>query len=331
MTLPRVTYCLIFVTALLASCNKAPDGVISESKMTQLIVDLNKAEYYVQSHGEEFPDDSTKMVLKQSIFAKHGVDQELYDHSLEWYGHNMDVYTDVCDRAMRQLEDEKKSLSKRMEHEPDMPMRDGTMLPSMPTYASHGDTADVWQGRRSWLLTAGMQQGILPWDLQPDMESQMGDKYMLRVKVQSNGHSMTATLAADYNDGSTSTITRPLATNNWNVMTLQTDSTRQLRRIYGYIRYNMQPQTVAMIDSIALVRTHMDRSSYGLIGSQMRVHRNGEAEPASAVTPALPDAHHQRDLADEQERASFRPKPGLNKSSRTRHIEHSPNAQHLPK
>ena len=52
-----------------------------------------------------------RQVLKQSIFAKHGVDQELYDHSLEWYGHNMDVYTDVCDRAMRQLEDEKKSRS----------------------------------------------------------------------------------------------------------------------------------------------------------------------------------------------------------------------------
>ena len=331
MTLTRVTYCLVFVTALLASCNKAPDGVISESKMTQLIVDLNKAEYYVQSHGDDFPDDSTKMALKQSIFSKHGVDQELYDHSLEWYGHNMDVYIDVCDRAMRQLEDEKKSLAKRMEHEPDMPLRGETTLPGVPTYASRGDTADVWQGRRSWMLTAGMQQGILPWDLQPDEENQMGDKYMLRVKVQSNSHGMTATLAVDYNDGSTSTITRPLATNNWNVMTLQTDSTRQLRRIYGYIRYNMQPQTVAMVDSIALVRTHMDRAAYGLIGSQVTVHRNGEAEPAPKITPALPDAHHQRDLADDQERASFRPKPGLNKPSHPRHIEQSPNAQHLPK
>ena len=114
-------------------------------------------------------------------------------------------------------------------------------------------------------------------------------------------------------------------------MTLQTDSTRQLRRIYGYIRYNMQPQTVAMIDSIALVRTHMDRAAYGLIGSQVTVHRNGEAEPTPKITPALPDAHHQRDLADDQERASFRPKPGLNKPSHPRHIEQSPNAQHLPK
>ena len=47
-----------------------------------IIVDLNKAEYYVQSHSNEFPDDSTRMALKQSIFAKHGVDQELYDHSV---------------------------------------------------------------------------------------------------------------------------------------------------------------------------------------------------------------------------------------------------------
>ena len=55
MPLPRITYCLMLAVTLLASCNKAPDGVISERKMTQLIVDLNKAEYYVQSHGVSFP------------------------------------------------------------------------------------------------------------------------------------------------------------------------------------------------------------------------------------------------------------------------------------
>lgn len=321
----------MLAVTLLASCNKAPDGVISERKMTQLIVDLNKAEYYVQSHGDEFPDDSTKMALKQSIFAKHGIDQELYDHSLEWYGRNMDVYIDVCDHAMRQLDDEKKSLARRLEHEPEMPTRDEPTRTGMPTYANHGDTADVWTGRRSWMLTAGMQQGTLRWDLQPDQENRPGDKYMLRVRVRSTSHSMTATLAVDYTDGTTSTITRPLSANDWNMMTLQTDSLRNMRRVYGYISYRMQPQTVAMIDSISLVRTHLDRQSYGLIGSQITVHRNGEPEPAAEARPTLPDAHQQRDLADEQERAAFRPKPGVNKSSHPRHIEHSPNSKHPPK
>jgi hypothetical protein len=330
MTLPRTTYCLLLVAVLLASCNKAPDGVISEGTMTQLIIDLNKAEYYVQSHSNEFPDDSTRMALKQSIFAKHGVDQELYDHSLEWYGMNMDVYIEVCDRAFKQLEDEKKSLAKRMEQEP-MPSRtDGPMRMGMPTYASRGDTADVWTGRRSWMLTAGMQHGALRWEQQPDEEHQPGDKYMLRVKVQSNSHGMTATMLADYSDGTTSSITHPLSTNNWNVMTLQTDSTRQLRRVYGYLNYKMQPQTVAMIDSVSLVRTHLDRASYGLIGSQITVHRNGEQEPAKAK-PALPDAHQQRDLADEQERAAFHPRPEVNRSKHPRHIEQGLNSKHQPK
>lgn len=334
MNICRSTYCLMLVFLMLVACNKAPDGVISENKMARLIADLNKAEYYVDSHNSEFPNDSTRMALKQSIFAKHGVSQEMYDHSLEWYGHNMDVYTDVCDHAMRQLEDEKKVLRKRAEHEPEMPARDEML--SQPTYANQGDTADVWTGRRSWLLTAGMQQGSLRWDLQPDAENQPGDKYMLRVKVMSNAHGgMTATLAADYSDGGTTIVTRPLSMTGWNMLMLQTDTLRQLRRVYGYISYHMQPQTVALVDSASLVRTHLDLNSYGLIGSQVTVNRQGQpSQPAKAAPQPhrnIPDAHVLRDQADDRARGSFRPKDGVNKSSHPRHIEQSPNSRHLPR
>ena len=333
MSVWRATYWSLVTLLVMSACNKAPDGVISENKMAHLLADLNKAEYYVETHSSEFPNDSTRMALKQSIFVKHGVDQEMYDHSLEWYGCNMDVYTDVCDRAMRQLEDEKKSLHKRAEHEPLHPTRE--LDSRRGTYASRGDTADVWSGRRSWVLTAGMHQGTLRWDQHPDDEHQPGDKYMLRVRIKSNGSSMTATLAADYNDGSTSTITRPLSTSDWNVLTLQTDTLRQLRRIYGYIHYAMRPQMIAFVDSVSLVRTHLDRNTYGLIGSQMTVNRQGEpAKPTSALphpTRPAPDAHELRDRADDEARATFRPKPGVNKSSHPRHIEHSPNSQHMPK
>ncbi len=300
-----VTYGLILLVLAIASCNKAPDGVISESKMAHLIADLNKAEFYIESHSSDFPTDSTRMALKQSIYAKHGVSQELYDHSLEWYAHNMDVYTDVCDRAMRQLEDEKKSLTKRMAHEPQLSRG---LEPSQPTYASHGDTADVWVGRRSWVLTAGMRHGTLRWDQQPDSEHRPGDRYMLRILIKGNSSGMTATLAADYSDGSTTTTTRPLSTSDWNMVLLQTDTLRQLRRIYGYISYNMQPQTMAMLDSVALVRTHLDRNSYGIIGTQVTVDRHGNAaksgQDAGHRVDAAADAHVLRDRADDQARAT---------------------------
>lgn len=329
MSLRRATYCLSLLL-LLAACNKAPDGVISENKMARLIVDLNKAEYYIETHGSEFANDSTRMALKQSIYAKHGIDQELYDHSLEWYAHNMDVYIEVCDRAMRQLEDEKRQLNKQLAHQPEGLTR--TEASPMTTYASHGDTADVWTGQRSWLLTAGMHQGYIRWDLDPDSEHLPGDKYMLRIKVKSCGHGMTATMAADYSDGSTTTVTRPLSPSDWSILTLQTDTLRTLRRVYGYIRYDMRPLTVALVDSVSLLRTHLDRNSYLLIGSQTTVSRQGGNEPAAArPAHAVIDSHELRDRADDRARGAFRPKPGVHKSSHERHITTSPNARHLPK
>lgn len=300
----------------LAACNKAPDGVISESKMAQLVADLNRAEYYVETHSNEFHNDSTRMALKQSIFARHGIDQELYDHSLEWYGSNMDVYIDVCDRAMRLLEDEKKSLHRRMQHEP-QPSRE--LASSQATYASSGDTADVWSGRRLWTLTSGMRQGFIQWDQQPDDEHQPGDKYMLRLRIKASNASMTAVLAADYNDGTTTTITRPLATSDWNVLTLQTDTLRQLRRVYGYIRYDMRPLSVAMIDSVSLVRTHLDRNTYGLLGSQTTVDRHHSSQPnkvESHPTPAVPDTHELRDQADARARRAEQNRHGAAMSKR---------------
>lgn len=317
-------YVILAIAALLMGCNKAPDGVIKESKMARLIVDLNKAENYIETHADEFPDDSTKMALKQSIFAKHGISQELYDHSLEWYGHNMDVYCDVCDRALRQLEDEKKSLEKKINNAPTMAR---TINLAHPRYANHGDTADVWTGQRTWMLTTGMKDGILRWDLEPDDEHRAGDKYMLQARVISNARNMTATLAADYYDGSTTSITRQLATNEWNSISLQTDTTGRLRRVYGYIKYDMTQATVTLVDSVALLRTHLDHNTYGLIGAQMTVGR----QASSKTQKAQNDSQVLREQQDELSRGRFQPKQGVNKPSHGSHIVNSPNAAHLPK
>ena len=57
---------LIYVfSAMLISCEKAPRYAIGESDMEDLLVDIYKAEAYIESHYTDFADDSSKMLFKQ--------------------------------------------------------------------------------------------------------------------------------------------------------------------------------------------------------------------------------------------------------------------------
>ena len=81
---------LLAIGLAMVSCDRTPGGVIGVNKMADLIVDLQLAEAYIESHTADFEDDSSKLVIKQSIFKKHGITQQDYDSSLVWYAHNME-------------------------------------------------------------------------------------------------------------------------------------------------------------------------------------------------------------------------------------------------
>ncbi len=77
----------------------------------------------------------------------------------------------------------------------------------------------------------------------------------------------------------------------WNKVMLQSDSTRTVRRIYGYVRYELRDRGVAAIDSLALLRMHKNDNSYGYIGVQRLLERNhGHKE----VDDDPPEPNHPR-------------------------------------
>ena len=62
---------LVLLALSLLACDKTPRGVMSINEMADLITDLHLAESYIESHSPEFPNDSSRMVVQQSIFTNH--------------------------------------------------------------------------------------------------------------------------------------------------------------------------------------------------------------------------------------------------------------------
>lgn len=280
---------LLLVWSLL-SCDRTPSGVLSVNEMGDLIVDMQLAEAYIESHMQDFTDDSSKLVVKQSIFKKYGITQQDYDSSLVWYAHNMDSYIKAHDRAVGKLQSmQQKAIKSKddsnigQDMELTMEGTTGAMPPRSrqiknPSLkkmgaSTKGDSADLWDAPRCYLLAQGAKRGFITFDVRPDVNRQPGDRYQLSYKLARGGNEFKVSLNIDYTDGATAQITRGTYSDGWVAIDIQSDTARQVRRVYGYVSYDIKPGQTAYVDSLMLLRTHLSKSNYGYINAQRLIER----------------------------------------------------------
>lgn len=284
---------LLFLLVLsLLSCDKTPRGVISVNDMADLIVDLKIADVYIEKHRDEFPDDSSKLVLKQSVFKKYGITSEDYDSSLVWYAHNMEDYIKAHDQAVLILQ---KRMDKLTKNEGKDQIDESRGIPGEPTHDAvprggvtgplggklrnlsgndaNSDTVDLWMGRRCYALNQGARRGFITFDLPHEANYQPGDRYELAYKLCRGDNDFKVSLNVDYIDGTTTQMARATYGDGWVTVDVQSDTARQVRRVYGYVSYNIKPGHVAYVDSLMLVRTRLNTNNYGIINAQRKFER----------------------------------------------------------
>lgn len=278
---------LALVLFLLTSCDKTPMGVLSTNEMADLIVDLQLADAYIDSHSEEFDSDSSMLVIKQSVFKKHGITQEEYDSSLVWYSHNMDDYIKAHDKAIGKLKERYDKLSKDIEKERSNLHEGFAESKTIPQgghqhnkYAhimgndTKGDTVDLWQGNRSYMLLQGERRGFITFDVHSNNNKKPGDRYQLVYKLCRGGNDFKVSLNVDYTDGTTAQMSRSTKSDGWITIDLQSDTTRMVRRVYGYLSYDIKRGHSAYVDSLMLMRTRLNKNNYGFINAQRLLERN---------------------------------------------------------
>ena len=283
---------LMTIIPLMLSCGRMPRGVMSVNQMADLIVDLQLADAYIENHAYDFDSDSSKMVIKQSIFKKHGITQQDYDSSLVWYAHNMEDYVKAYDKAIVKLKNRYDKFSKTPDGSMPNDMITEGAIQGAPTHdaapkrsigiqkmgrkrpvPNGEDAIDLWTGKRNYTLAQGARRGFITFDFTPDANGQRGDRYQLSYLLSRFSNEFKVSLNVDYTDGGTSQITRGTNSDGWVTIDLQSDSTRQVRRIYGYVSYDIKHGHTAFVDSLSLFRTHMNKNNYGLINAQRHFER----------------------------------------------------------
>ena len=107
----KYTILLFFLLGgvFLGGCQKnRGTPAIKKEKMTEILVDI----YRTQStlNAATLLPEAKKAYYYCNLLERHGVTEELFDSAVAWYASNMDIFEQVYQDVIAQLEKEKAAL-----------------------------------------------------------------------------------------------------------------------------------------------------------------------------------------------------------------------------
>ncbi|WP_099465839.1 DUF4296 domain-containing protein [Parabacteroides provencensis] len=246
---------VLLTTTLLIACSKVPDGILSEKEMEKVMIDMQLAEAMIGIDYTTYQDDAKKEALYQSVFRKHNISQATYDSSLVWYGKNLDIYMDVYDRVIRNL---------------DKRIADLGDIQSDVAPVTNQDSVNIWPRRPFLTLQPKAVFNGVIFDLEPKERYFSGSTFVLGMNVWGLGKNIKnypeVRLSAVQGD-TILTVNNKIIHDGYSETVLKTLPTSKIKRVYGYIRMNNTDSCYykVYLDSISLMKYN-----YVMIAPEMK-------------------------------------------------------------
>lgn len=286
----------ILVLLVVVACSDRPKMVVDDDTMVDLLVDIHRGDAYLASGSASFVTDSAKKVLRQSILKKHGVTQEQFDSSLNWYGHNIDHYVKLYAEVEKKLEVHLENARLRAESS-------GEMIA-----AKSDDASNLWRGAPIKRISKIEDTHFISFELDSAAGIVAGDRVHWQFRKSNVTSDMQMFIGVEYDDSCTSYITRAFTqTTTTCKLTLQTDTCKTLKRIYGYAHFFPEDKEIIFIDSIRVEKMPFVESNYSQILSQrnfdpMQKLREKKAQSEQADSIDEPSAIDEPQMPDDEMR-----------------------------
>lgn len=274
MTLRYLPYTLGVAAAMLfaVGCRRMPEGVIPPEEMAQIMADTYMGEGVVDMNNNLFSTDSARMVLKQSIYAAHGVSREQVDTSFVWYGHHIEDYLKVLDRTEEILKDRQHSLA----------------VTSSRQLSLSGDSVNIWSGAERVTVGRGYPRRFLTFAVTSDTTWHPGDTYTLRYKLVNGQRPVNSKVCVDYEEGITRVYEGHGRSQGMTTLKFRIDPDMTPVRLYGYLDVDARPGEHFHLDSIALIRLRQQDYDhfYAPPGLELKWKgaKDADAQPADSIS-----------------------------------------------
>lgn len=238
------------IMILVSGCNRRPKSVLSDDEMVDLMVDMAVAEVYMQNRAGGYISEVDKDAITEKILKQHGLTKADLDSTLNWYGRNMDKYCNLYAKVDAELAKRAKSVGseqRKVESENDLwPYSRHLMLSSLSGSDNFNFSLDGSKLNRGDLL-----------------------EWKMRGRHSLDG---TVMLGVNYADGGSGYVYHQLGGSNV-VVSFQTDTARQVRRVFGVLRLRDRMLMPAYLDSVQLQVLPLDTLNYYQIHSQTQIGR----------------------------------------------------------
>ncbi len=257
---------LVSFVVVLNSCSDRPKNVLSDSEMVRTMADLEIAQSYIQNKGYTNGGSDNKDRILEYVLVKNKVSREDFDSTISWYGRHIDKYDELYQKVDKELARRESRISGN---------------------ATEVLSNDLWPYSRHLVISSKSNTDNLSFSL-PPKDVVKGDriiwKFNLSMPVDGN-----AILGVRYLDGNVAYISiHP--NHNTNELSLQTDTSRNIREIFGNLRLRDNIGIIG-VDSIILNSIPFDSTEYYRINS-MKLYGKPQNK---RISPIVPDSLASKD------------------------------------
>lgn len=251
------TLLVVFAALMVAGCKpRIPGKYLSKSKMEDILYDYHLADAMSSVDGD-YNDTLRTRIYKLSVLQKHGVSEADFDSSMVYYVRHAEHMRDIYDHLSKRLSDEAMALGASTSE-----------VNQYLTLSETGDTANIWKGDRSFILSMQPGFNVYPFSLKADTTFEAGDRFILtfdtKFVFQDGMRDGVALLAITFdNDSVASHMTRITMDNQYRIDI--NDSKRMgIKMLSGYFALNRNQNSDSQttlklmhVGNITLIRMHV--------------------------------------------------------------------------
>lgn len=231
-----------------------PDDIISKGKMEDILHDYHLAQVMADKNGDRAIDQRT---YTDAIFRKYDVTKAEFDSSLAYYMRHTEelhkIYENIADRYKEEAEELGASVAEISKYD---------------ALTATGDTANVWVGAHSLVLTPIAPLNQYSFVQQADTAYHAGDKLILDFDAcfiyQDGIRSGAALLAIKFANDSVASTNVQLSGSSHFSLTLSDNDHLGIKEVKGYFLLNRsqsadESQTtlkLMFVNNIRLIRMH---------------------------------------------------------------------------
>jgi hypothetical protein len=251
--------CSLTLAVIFTGCKpKRPSGILSESKMEDVMVDYHLAQGMAELADNDV--EAARYRYIQAVFRKHHITEAVFDSSLVYYFEHSETFNDIY-----------KNVSQRVQAQAEKFGVDARATQNQYSHlTAQGDTANIWTDHNYACVIPDKLRNIYQFTLTADSTYQTGDSFIWHFQTQYITQGLDretyAVLALQYENDSVVSVTQYVRGNNNFDLKFSPRApldTVPLRKINGFVYMPPLPpddnsMMVLMLQDMAMIRMHAE-------------------------------------------------------------------------